>query len=74
MIFRLQVGGETKGGMLLKKLIEQRITMEQEIPLLRKELPKVEQDALSSGFYYFNLHIVTGRKPKVSLLPVYQSY
>lgn len=31
---------------------------------LAKELPKIEADAIESGFYYFNLHIVTGRKPK----------
>lgn len=64
IIFRLQVGGSTRGGKLLQTLIQSRISMEEEIPLLCKELPKVEQHALSSGFYYFNLHIVTGRKPK----------
>lgn len=31
---------------------------------LAKKLPKIEEDAIASGFYYFNLHIVTGRKPK----------
>lgn len=38
--------------------------MEEEISLLARKLPKVESHALESGFYYFNLHIVTGRKPK----------
>lgn len=94
IIFRLQIGGSTNGGKLMQQIVQRRMDMEEEIPLvspsgglredstetsrcplelaqlmlrwkqLAKELPKIEADAIESGFYYFNLHIVTGRKPK----------
>lgn len=94
IIFRLQIGGSTNGGKLMQQIVQRRVDMEEEIPLvspsedlpedsteasecllelaqlmlrwkqLAKELPKIEADAIESGFYYFNLHIVTGRKPK----------
>ena len=86
IIFRLQIGGSTNGGKLMQQIVQHRVEMEEEIPLvspseslgwplelaqimlrwkqLAKELPKIEADAIESGFYYFNLHIVTGRKPK----------
>lgn len=37
--------------------------MEDSIPQLKQNLPKVEIEELESGKYHINLHIVTGRKP-----------
>jgi hypothetical protein len=31
---------------------------------LKKALPEIEFDAIDSGLYYINLHIITGREPQ----------
>jgi hypothetical protein len=62
-IWCIPVGGESRSGQLLQKLLLDQIEQENQIPQLRDSLPEVEIDALKSGLYHINLHIVTGRKP-----------
>jgi len=62
-IWCMPIGGESRSGQLLQKLLLDQIVIEDEIPQLKNNLPKVEVEELKSGIYHINLHIVTGRKP-----------
>jgi len=63
IVIRIPVGGNTRSGQHLKVFLLYQISLENEVPKLLKELPKVEMVELESGSYYLNLHIMTGRKP-----------
>ncbi|TVY91266.1 hypothetical protein LAWI1_G003407 [Lachnellula willkommii] len=62
-IIRLPIGGFTSSGQQLEELLLERIELENSIPKLAAELPAPELDQISSGAYYLNLHLITGRKP-----------
>jgi hypothetical protein len=60
----MQIGGDSVGGQLRLQALSHQVGIENGIPLLAEQLPPVEMDALASGKYFLNLHIVTARKPK----------
>ncbi|CZR59317.1 uncharacterized protein PAC_09209 [Phialocephala subalpina] len=62
-ILPIPVGGSTRSGRLLKEYILYQLELENSIPKLLQELSKFEADALETGAYHLNIHIVTGRKP-----------
>ncbi|KAG0648420.1 hypothetical protein D0Z07_5263 [Hyphodiscus hymeniophilus] len=62
-VIRLPVGGNTKAGQLLKDYMLLKHYNEDCVPNLKTALPAIETEAIESGEYYLNLHIVTGRKP-----------
>ena len=47
MVFRLQIGGESRGGKLLEEVIKLRIEMEDEIPLVSP--PQSERIVVASA-------------------------
>ncbi|KAL2068400.1 hypothetical protein VTL71DRAFT_16498 [Oculimacula yallundae] len=63
IVLPLPVGGNTRSGQLIKEFILYQLELENCIPKLCAELPKVEISEMESGAYFMNLHIVTGRKP-----------
>ncbi|KAK0099613.1 hypothetical protein ONS96_008113 [Cadophora gregata f. sp. sojae] len=63
IVLPIPVGGNTRSGQILKEFVLYQIELENCIPKLCDELPKVEFDEIESGAYFMNLHIVTGRKP-----------
>ncbi|PVH76804.1 hypothetical protein DL98DRAFT_639812 [Cadophora sp. DSE1049] len=63
IVLPIPVGGNTRSGQLLKEFVLYQIELENCIPKLCDELPKVEIAEIESGAYFMNLHIVTGRKP-----------
>ncbi|CAG8962129.1 hypothetical protein HYFRA_00005173, partial [Hymenoscyphus fraxineus] len=65
VIIRLPVGGPTSSGQKHLSYLRYQLDLEDSIPKLRAELPRVEMDEFESGAYYLNLHIVTGRKPQL---------
>ncbi|KAH7321941.1 hypothetical protein BKA65DRAFT_568848 [Rhexocercosporidium sp. MPI-PUGE-AT-0058] len=63
IVLPIPVGGNTRSGQLLKEFVIYELELENCIPKLCDELPKVEISEIESGAYFMNLHIVTGRKP-----------
>ncbi|KAL5319974.1 hypothetical protein ACEPPN_013033 [Leptodophora sp. 'Broadleaf-Isolate-01'] len=63
IVLPIPVGGNTRSGQLLKEFVLYQLELENCIPKLCEELPKVEISEIESGAYFMNLHIVTGRKP-----------
>ncbi|CZT46469.1 uncharacterized protein RSE6_06897 [Rhynchosporium secalis] len=63
IVLPIPVGGDTRSGQLLKEFILYQLELENCIPKLCDELPKVEISEMDTGAYFMNLHIVTGRKP-----------
>ena len=78
MLTILIVGGSSESGKLLEELILYQTSLENEVPKvgdlqlvkpetnvtqLKEGLPEIEIEAIDSGLYYINLHIITGRKP-----------
>ena len=49
--------------MRLKEYVLYQISLEDEVPKLKQELPKPELEAIESGNYHINIHVVNARKP-----------
>ncbi|KAH8598104.1 hypothetical protein B0O99DRAFT_54545 [Bisporella sp. PMI_857] len=62
-ITHLSVGGKTRTEHNLRDFVVWQAELEDSIPELKEVLPSIEVDEISSGKYYVNLYIVTGRKP-----------